>query len=100
MSGLQTPYFHDETFLENFEGRAERFAIVSDATYVVDYVTADSWLHAFERWLLEEREWTDYDCFAGRTCPGEPFNIMRFGHDGVFHTALIVPAEALEGSDE
>jgi len=99
MSGV-TPYFHDDRFLEDFEGRAERFAIVSDATHVVDYVDADSWLHAFERWLLEEREWTGYDRFAGRTCPDEPFNAVRFGQDTVFHTALIVPAEALEASHD
>jgi hypothetical protein len=103
---MSAPHFDDEAFLRRYQARhgqtstADRYAVISDAWHELDYVAADSWLHAFERWLLEVRGWTGYDRFAGKSCPEEPYDKVRFGHDGVFHTALIVPAEALEGSDE
>jgi len=95
--------FDDEAFLDEYQAErgetslAAPYAIVSDVTSEVDYVPAESWLGAFERWLYEEKGWTGYKEVAGMTCSDEPFDKVRFGADGVYHTALIVPAEALEG---
>jgi len=95
--------FDDEAFLDEYQREhgktslAERYAIISDVASTLDYVAADSWLHAFEKWLYEEKGWTGYKEVAGMTCSDEPFDKVRFGADGVYHTALIVPAEALEG---
>lgn len=94
--------FDDEAFLDEYQREhgptslAERYAIISDATSTLDYVAAGSWLHAFERWLLETRGWTGYDRFAGKTHPDRIYDEVRFGQDDVFHTALIVPAEEID----
>jgi hypothetical protein len=97
-----TPYFHDERFLEEYEANSEstRYAVISDAWDELDYVEAQTWIHAFELWLLDVRGWHGYTEFWGRACPDEPFNEIGFSDEQVIHRALIVPAEALEGGGD